>query len=91
MTPGQIGAVLVIAFICGVVGEYVGKPKGRRTAGFFLGFFLSVIGILIVVTLPATHEAQVKAAADRLRVEEEARRQVGWPHQPPGPWQGGGQ
>jgi hypothetical protein len=38
---------------CAVGGYYIGKPKGRPRWGVALGFFLSIIGLIIIALLPA--------------------------------------
>jgi hypothetical protein len=48
MGPGLTLLVLVNAIIFGFVGYLVGKPKGYPVWGFFLGFFLSLIGLLVI-------------------------------------------
>ena len=44
-------AVLIQAVICGIVSALVASAKGRK-GGFFWGFFLSILGIIIVLFLP---------------------------------------
>ena len=42
-----------VAVFFGLVGRYVAASKGRSEGeGFFFGFFLSVVGIIIVALLP---------------------------------------
>lgn len=43
--------LLASGLITGFVGYLVGRDKGRATSGFWLGFFFSIIGILIVAIL----------------------------------------
>ena len=43
-----IFGTLVICVVMGLIGALVGKNKGRKVEGFFWGFFLGLIGILIV-------------------------------------------
>lgn len=48
----QLGIGAVIAVILGVVCMTIGKKKGRSAVGcFFLGFFLSLIGLIITLVL----------------------------------------
>jgi hypothetical protein len=37
MHGGQIAELFVVAVICAVIGEAIGKPKGRRDLGAYLG------------------------------------------------------
>lgn len=85
MSPWQVGVVLIGALIAGGIGALIGRIRGRGKAGFWFGFFLSVLGIVIiaiVVAVPsedhkkATEEARIQQAADRLRIEKEAARRV---------------
>ncbi len=76
MHGGQIVELLVVAVICAVIGEAIGKPRGRRDLGGVLGFFLGPIGLLIIACMSKTDEARVQEAAARMRAEEEARRRL---------------
>jgi len=54
MTPGELLVSIVIGLVFGLCGYLIGKPKGHPVWGFFICFFLSIIGILIIVlTKPA--------------------------------------
>lgn len=44
---------LVIWLICAIVGGLIGNGKGRKVEGVVLGGLLGLIGILIIVLLPA--------------------------------------
>ena len=39
------------AVICALIGQAMGRPKGRRGQGLALGFFLGVIGLVIMYFL----------------------------------------
>lgn len=55
------GLLLVASgLITGFVGYLVGRDKGRATSGFWLGFFFSIIGIVIVAILQPTVGAHVR-------------------------------
>lgn len=43
---------LLILCILGFIGHSIGSSKGRGTSGFWLGFFLGIIGWIIVACLP---------------------------------------
>ena len=44
--------------LTGFAGYLVGRDKGRATSGFWLGFFLSIIGVIIVAILQPTMTVQ---------------------------------
>ncbi len=69
-------AVLIPAIITGVIAAIIGHRKGHPVWGFFLGFVLSVIGIVIVACVKPDREVLVRREAARLSVQEEARRRV---------------
>src|SRR5262245_64494593 len=37
---------LVVAAVCGVIGSFIGETRGRKAAGFWVGFLLGPIGCL---------------------------------------------
>ena len=43
---------IVVASICACIGMFIGRTRGRGTAGFWLGFFLGPIGWIIALLLP---------------------------------------
>jgi hypothetical protein len=45
------GPLLLLSLFCGFVGMLIGKPRGRRIAGFWLGFWPSLVGIFIAFFL----------------------------------------
>ena len=45
--------LVVVGFITGFIGRYVAKEKNRSgSEGFWFGFLLSLIGVIIVALLP---------------------------------------
>lgn len=71
-----MGAAFVIGLICAVIGFIMGDKKGRGGLGALLGFFLSVIGLIIVAVLEPTAEVveqQTKDVADRVEAELASR------------------
>jgi hypothetical protein len=45
--------IFIPAILFGLLGRYVAKQKGRESVeGFLFGFFLSILGIIIVLLLP---------------------------------------
>ena len=52
------GIGLTLALITGFLGSYVAKERGRsNTEGFLLGFFFSLLGVLIEVLLPKSEHS----------------------------------
>ena len=43
--------IIIIWILFGFAGYAIGKPKNRSTGGFLLGFFLGIIGIVIIACL----------------------------------------
>ncbi len=43
---------IVVAIVCGLFGGVIGRQKGQGSLGFWLGFFLGPIGVLVAVLLP---------------------------------------
>ena len=68
-TPSQALIMLGIAFTCGLIGGSIGKRKGREWAGILLGIFLSVIGIVIIASmpLPMRHGSRTRRSSSRSR------------------------
>ncbi len=61
---------MLIAVICGGIAAMIASHKGRNAAGwFFGGFFLQLIGIIIVAVLPNLNDKK----AERERLERENR------------------
>ena len=62
---------LILVSICGAVAAVIASNKGRSGIGwFFGGFFLGIIGIVIVAVLPNLKEQKAKETA----IERENRR-----------------
>jgi len=68
--------VVLAALITGVIGLIIGMRKGHPVWGFFLGFLLSVIGLVIIAVTKPSEEYRVKEAEARLRAEREAERRM---------------
>jgi hypothetical protein len=50
---GFLFLVIILSIITGIIGEWIAKKKGRREReGFWLGFLLSIIGLIIEGVLP---------------------------------------
>lgn len=65
-----------VALVTGVIGLILGARKGHPVWGFFLGFLLSVIGLVIIAVTKPSEEYRVKEAEARLRAEREAARRL---------------
>ena len=72
--------IFVYAFVCGMVGMGIGRGKGRERSGFWWGFLLGIVGIIIVAILPPLAEGQRKpcpACAELVLVEANTCRYCG--------------
>jgi uncharacterized membrane protein YeaQ/YmgE (transglycosylase-associated protein family) len=50
---GFLFVIIILGIITGIMGEWIAKKKGRREReGFWLGFLLSFIGLIIECVLP---------------------------------------
>ena len=50
---GFLFLVIILGIVTGIIGEWIAKKKGRRRReGFWLGFLLSFIGLIIECVLP---------------------------------------
>ena len=82
--------VVLAAVVTGVIGVVIGHRKGYPVWGFFVGFLLSVIGLVILLCIKPDREAQVRREQDRMQIQAEAARRAGfiYPAEPPyGPGQ----
>ncbi len=53
----QLLIILIPATLTGLLGRYIAKQKGREsTEGFLFGFFLSILGVFIVLLLPSKNK-----------------------------------
>ncbi len=67
MSLWQVGIWLVMAVIFGLIGQAVGKGKGQASAGWWLGFLLGIIGVIIIACLRPDREAQGGRSAAPVR------------------------
>jgi len=65
MSSSQLLVALVVAVGFGFAGWGIGQGKGRPALGWWLGFLLGLIGIIIIACVPKTQAAKL-AAAQRL-------------------------
>ena len=47
---------LVVWLVCGLLGALLGQSKNRKIEGLLLGFFLGILGLIILVFLPPREE-----------------------------------
>lgn len=76
----QVLIVLAVASGLGLAGWAIGKDKGRPVAGWWLGFLLGLIGLIIVALLPRTREAKIADAQRQYQIQAEAARRAGYPY-----------
>ena len=78
MPPGKRGRYrFAAAGVFGLPGYLIGRTKGRAAAGFWLGFVLSVIGLIIIACLPADREALILREQEKIRIQQEAAARMG--------------
>lgn len=62
-----IGVWLVLGLICSIPASAIMGAKGQNAgAGFFLGFFLNILGIGLAIICPASPAHQARAIAQAL-------------------------
>jgi uncharacterized membrane protein YeaQ/YmgE (transglycosylase-associated protein family) len=71
-TPLHLLVTLIVAALFGFLGRAIGKPKGHGTLGFFLGFLLTLIGLVIIAVVPRSREAEIAAEQRRQEIADEA-------------------
>ncbi len=68
--------ILIGGLIFGLVGYLIGDKKGRGTLGGILGFFLGVIGVIIIAVIPPAK------SDDRLSIPFDPGAGPGWFNDP---------
>lgn len=60
--------LIIFLFPCclfGFIGMMIGKQRGRSSIGFVLGFFLWIIGLIIILLIPKDSEESSKILKSR--------------------------
>ena len=57
MDTGYYIGVLVVAIICGFISKAIAESRGME-GGFWWGFFLTIIGIVVVAVRPKENTAE---------------------------------
>lgn len=86
-SPWKLLVTLSVAALFGLLGMAIGKPKGRGALGFWLCFFLSLIGVVIitvVVLIPSDKDEERKIAkrTEQMRIEQAAAARLAAEQQP---------
>lgn len=63
-------ALLVSASVTAAIGYAIGKGKGRGEAGGWLGFFFSVLGIIIVAVMEPSEEVRRQRLIEQRRAHK---------------------
>ena len=86
MSPSQLLVVLVVAVGFGFAGFGIGKGKGRPVLGWWLGFLLGVIGVIIIACIPKTQAAKLGEAQRQYQLQAGAAWNAGYPYPPQQPY-----
>ena len=62
---GYVFVVGVVALLCALGGQAIGRTKGRERAGFWLGLLLGPFGLILIALLSRTPEAEAEFALRR--------------------------
>jgi hypothetical protein len=73
-SPWKVLLILIFWVVPIGIAGMVGGNKGRRGLGYLLGLLLGWIGVIVMLFVPKTHEQEVRNAARRMQIEQEARR-----------------
>jgi hypothetical protein len=84
MTADQLGYLFGVAICFGLIGFAIGRYKGRPALGFWLGFLIGLIGLIVIACVP---RSQAKKMADAQRQYELQARAAGYPYPPQQPYQ----
>src|SRR5580693_10546109 len=65
--------LIVIWAACIAASVIIGKQKGRVALGWWMGILLGLIGVVIMLIVPKTHEQEVVDVRHQHQIEYEAR------------------
>jgi hypothetical protein len=74
-----MSAFIVIWLICGAIGAGIGSRKGRPWMGLALGILLGILGIIVMLFVPADKEHLIRQEQTRIEAAAEAQRRAGHP------------
>jgi hypothetical protein len=87
MTADQIGFLVGEALVMGVIGLSIGRYKGRPALGFWLGFLVGLIGVIIIACIPRSQAAKMAAWQRKNQLPGQAGMYPGYPYPPQQPYQ----
>jgi type II secretory pathway pseudopilin PulG len=73
--PDFLIVQLVIMLICGGIAAAIATAKGRSGAWFFAGFFIGIIGIIIIACMPNLKEQKERQELENRRLREQLRQE----------------
>lgn len=93
--------LIAVMVVCGIFGSTIGGQKGQGQLGFWLGFLLGPLGVLVAALLPAIQNAQVQGPPplpqyrppqtppplvyDNLEMLDDAKQPIGFSQKPAKP------
>ena len=67
---------IVVWLILGAIGAGIGVKKGRPWMGLALGILLGIIGVIIMLFVPADREHLIRQEQQRRAIVDEANRRM---------------
>ena len=74
----MVGAItaLIACVLFGFLGQYVAKQKNRSGGeGFLLGFFLTLVGVFIILLLPTKEKVKQEYTQEQIEKRKELAKQ----------------
>lgn len=69
---------IVIWLILGAIGAGIGVKKGRPWMGLALGILLGIIGVIVMLFVPADREYLIRQEQARIATAQEAQRRINY-------------